>query len=123
VLHYKAVERTGTPFWDHCRNMPIPGELARKIELFAANGRIVRHNDELFSEVGWLQVLLGQGIRPAGHHPLAEQLSMAELAEFMDMIRSVIQHETGGMPSHADFIARHCGAAADTASARENPCK
>jgi tryptophan halogenase len=108
VLHYKAVERNDTPFWDSCRTMPIPEELQRKLDLFAAGGRIVRHNDELFTEVGWLQVLLGQGVRPTGHHPLADQLSAGELAEFMDMIRTVIRHETGTMPAHADFVARHC---------------
>ena len=108
VLHYKSVERNDTPFWDYCRTMPIPEELQRKIDLFAASGRIVRHNDELFTEVGWLQVLLGQGVRPARHHPLAEQLSGAELAEFMNMIRAVIQHEVAGMPAHADFVAHHC---------------
>lgn len=108
VLHYKAVERNDTPFWDSCRTMPIPEELQRKIDLFVAGGRIVRHNDELFTEVGWLQVLLGQGVCPSRHHPLAEQLSAGELAEFMNMIRAVIQHETGTMPTHADFIARHC---------------
>ncbi len=111
VLHYKAVERSDTPFWNDCRRMPIPDELERKINLFAANGRIVRHNDELFTEVGWLQVLLGQGIQPAGYHPLAEHLSRAELAEFMNMIGSVVQHEVGAMPSHADFVAQHCSAA------------
>jgi tryptophan halogenase len=108
VLHYKAVERNDTPFWHYCRTMPIPEELQRKLDLFAAGGRIVRHNDELFTEVGWLQVLLGQGVRPAGHHPLADQLSAGELAEFMNLIRTVIQHETGTMPAHADFVARHC---------------
>jgi tryptophan halogenase len=115
VLHYKAVERSDTPFWDHCRNMPIPDELARKIALFRANGRIVRHNDELFTEVGWLQVLLGQGIEPASYHPLAGQLSPAELAEFMNMIRSVIRHEVDAMPAHADFVAQHCNVAASAA--------
>ncbi len=108
VLHYKAVERNDTPFWDDCRSMPIPEELQHKLQLFAAGGRIVRNNDELFTEVGWLQVLLGQGVRPASHHPLADQLSAGELAEFMNMIRAVIQHETGTMPTHADFVARHC---------------
>jgi tryptophan halogenase len=108
VLHYKAVERNDTPFWDYCRTMPIPEELQRKIDLFSTGGRIVRHNDELFTEVGWLQVLLGQGVNPAGHHPLADQLSAGELAEFMNTIRAVIQHETGAMPTHAGFVAAHC---------------
>jgi tryptophan 7-halogenase len=108
VLHYKAVERSDSAFWTHCRNMPIPEALERKLQLFSANGRIVRHNDELFTEVGWLQVLLGQGVRPAGHHPLADQLTAGQLAEFMNMIKSVIDHEVAAMPSHAEFVARHC---------------
>jgi tryptophan halogenase len=111
VLHYKAVERSDTAFWDYCRTMPIPEELEHKLQLFSASGRIVRHNDELFTEVGWLQVLLGQGIRPGAHHPLAEQLSATELDEFMSMIRAVIENEVASMPSHAEFIARHCNAA------------
>jgi len=108
ILHYKAVERTDTSFWNDCRNMPIPEELERKLQLFAASGRIVRHNDELFTEVGWLQVLLGQGVRPASYHPLADQLTSGQLADFMSMIRSVIDHEVAGMPSHADFVAQNC---------------
>ena len=85
-------------------------ELERKLRLFAASGRIVRHNDELFTEVGWLQVMLGQGAYPASHHPLADQLTSSQLAEFMNMIRSVIDHETAAMPSHADFVAGNCRA-------------
>jgi tryptophan halogenase len=108
VLHYKSVERTDTPFWNECRNLSIPEELERKLQLFASSGRIVRHNDELFTEVGWLQVMLGQGVRPASYHPLADQLSAGQLAEFMNMIKSVIDHEVASMPSHADFIAQHC---------------
>ncbi|MET0535028.1 MAG: tryptophan halogenase family protein [Steroidobacter sp.] len=110
ILHYKAVERTDTPFWNECRAMAIPEELERKLKLFEASGRIVRHNDELFTEVGWLQVLLGQGVRPASHHPLADRLTAEQLAEFMTMIESLIGHETAAMPSHAEFVARNCRA-------------
>ncbi len=64
-----------------CRTMPILEELQRKIDLFVAGGRIVRHNDELFTEVGWLQVLLGQVCVHRGHHPFADRLFASELAE------------------------------------------
>lgn len=111
ILHYKATQRTDADFWNYCRQMPIPDELMNKIVLFSGNGRIVRHNDELFTEVGWLQVLLGQGIEPRGYHPLADQLPDHDLAQFMSMIRQVIEHEVGAMPAHAEFVARHCSAA------------
>lgn len=104
ILHYKATQRRDSAFWDYCREMPIPPELERKIALFASNARIARYHDELFTEFGWLQVLLGQGIEPRDYHPLADQLSEGELAEFMDMIRSLIGHEVAAMPAHAEFF-------------------
>lgn len=108
ILHYHAVERTDTPFWNACRTMQIPAELKDKIALFRSHGRIVRHNDELFAEPGWLQVMLGQGILPQSYHPLADQLSDSELAEFMNTIGALIDREVAGMPSHAQFIEAHC---------------
>jgi tryptophan halogenase len=112
ILHYKATQRADSPFWDYCGQMPIPEDLERKMTLFASHGRITRYHDELFTEVGWLQVLVGQGIAPRRYHPLADQLSAGELAEFMSMIRSLIHHEVNAMPTHAHFLAAHCGASA-----------
>jgi tryptophan halogenase len=42
VLHYKLTERTDSPFWDHCRTMPIPDSLAHRIALFRDNGHVFR---------------------------------------------------------------------------------
>ena len=112
ILHYKATTRDDTPFWRHCRDMPIPDTLARKIELFRANGHIFREHEELFTEVGWLQVLVGQGIIPTGHHPLADNVEAGDLADYMETIELLIEREVRQMPSHADFIAQHCAAKA-----------
>ena len=42
MLHYKATERTDTPFWVETAAMSIPDSLAAKIELFRENGRVFR---------------------------------------------------------------------------------
>jgi tryptophan halogenase len=63
ILHYHATERNDTPFWDHCRTMDIPDTLRRKLDLYKTHGRVIRDNNELFAEVGWQQVLHGQGVR------------------------------------------------------------
>ena len=110
ILHYKATERSDTPFWKACREMPIPEELRWKIEAFASQGRISRYNDELFAEVGWLQVLHGQGVEPRGYHPLAEQISHGELVEFMGTIRALIEREVDAMGSYAEFFDRNVAA-------------
>src|SRR3546814_3758139 len=50
ILHYKATERGDTEFWRYCRDMEVPATLERKIDLFRANGRIFREDEELYSE-------------------------------------------------------------------------
>jgi tryptophan halogenase len=112
ILHYKANNRKGA-FWAACRQMSVPDTLAHRIELFRAGGRIFRVEEELFTEPGWLQVMLGQGIEPASYHPLADQLAAAQLGEFLALTRRHTEHVAGAMPDHAAFIARHCAIPAE----------
>ena len=90
--------------------MDIPDSLSAKIELFKANGRIVRFNEELFTELGWLQVMWGQGLRPKGYHPLADQITPEQLAEFMDVAHKHAAHVASQMTPHQDYIAANCAA-------------
>jgi tryptophan halogenase len=107
ILHYRANERDG-PFWSACREMALPDSLTHKIELFRESGRIFRIEEELFTEPGWLQVMIGQGMVPRSHHPLADQLAPEQLGEFLGLIRKHVQHVAAGMPRHEDYVARHC---------------
>jgi len=109
ILHYHANERD-EPFWQACRDMALPDTLAAKLDLFRANANIFREHEELFTEVGWLQVLIGQGVEPQSWHPLADQIPERDLKEFMETIELLYAREAGRMPSHAEFIARHCAA-------------
>lgn len=109
ILHYKSNNRPGE-FWRQCREMTVPDTLRAKMELFESNGRIVRFNDELFTELGWLQVMWGQGLRPKGYHPLADQLTPEQLAEFMTVAQKHAAHVAAQMPMHKDYIAANCAA-------------
>lgn len=104
ILHYHATTRNDTPFWDYCRTMEIPETLRRKIELYQAHGRIVRDNNELFSEVGWLQVMHGQGLKPRRHHPLVELIDEREVAAYLEETSSVIKKCVNVMPAHGEFV-------------------
>ncbi len=108
ILHYKANRRTDSAFWAYCRDMPIPPALERKMALFQTHGRISRELDAMFVEENWLFVMDGQGLRPKGHHPMADMLPSAELDAFLADTRSVIRKCVNAMPSHAQFIADHC---------------
>jgi tryptophan 7-halogenase len=110
ILHYKANERTDSEFWNYVRNMPIPDELQQKIDLFKSGGRIFRENSEMFAEVSWLQVMLGQGIRANSYHPLVNTMSDTEIAQFLANVKTVINTSADMMPTHQQFIDKHCKA-------------
>lgn len=103
ILHYH-LNRRSEPFWRACAGMAVPDTLRAKLDLFAANGRITRFNEELFAEVGWLQVMVGQGLIPAGYHPLADAQSDGEVREFLGLLRQVVTRQVSGMGDHAAFI-------------------
>ncbi len=110
ILHYTATERDDTPFWNYCRTMPIPDTLKQKIELFRANGRIFRINNELFTETSWFQVMFGQGIRPRAYHPLADSKPDDLIERMVSDVKRVMHGVVGQMPTHEAFIAENCKA-------------
>lgn len=110
ILHYSATERDDSEFWNHCRTMTIPATLADKIELWRGKGRVFRQQSDLFTDDSWIAVLLGQRRFPEGHDPLTDTLPVDESRRFLASIRDVIRKTALAMPSHGDFIARHCRA-------------
>jgi tryptophan halogenase len=110
ILHFKATERTDTPFWNYCREMPVPDSLQERIDLFRAHGRVLRRGDELFAKPSWVQVMHGQRIRPQSYHPLADLIDEAEIQQYLEEVEGVIAACVRVMPTHNDFIARHCAA-------------
>ncbi len=109
ILHYTANQRD-EPFWRHVREMELPQSLRDKIELFKATGRIFREQEELFAEVGWFQVLIGQNVLPETYHPLADALTRDELAGFLNDLKTILAAPVPRLPSHAEFIAQTCAA-------------
>jgi tryptophan 7-halogenase len=115
ILHYHANARKGLPLWDQCRTMSIPDTLAAKIELFRSSGYIFREHEELFTEVGWLQVLIGQGVIPADYNRIADTITEATLREMLEGFEIANVTAVRKMPRHVDFIAQHCSAQKEAA--------
>lgn len=110
ILHYKLTQRDDTPFWRHCAHMEVPQTLTRKIDLFRRRGRLVRYQDELFSEDSWLAVMLGQNLMPERYDPLVDMLAQDNTVAALRRIRALVRQAAEGLPEHGDFIARHCAA-------------
>ena len=107
VLHYNATERDDSPFWNYCRNMEIPQTLAERLLIYKENGRLYRHDNELFGEDNWLAVLHGQNITPKRYHPMADILPEAELEIRMRRIEGQVRAGTDLMSRHQDFLERY----------------
>ncbi|VXC60843.1 tryptophan halogenase family protein [Massilia sp. 9I] len=110
VLHYHLNQRTDSEYWKECANMAIPDTLRHKMDMYRSHGRVVRVDNELFSEVGWIQVFEGQNMPIEGYHPLADTQSEADIADYLASVREVIAKCVEVMPSHNEYIARMCAA-------------
>jgi len=72
------------------------------------SGRFFRDADEMFAVTSWVQVMLGQHLVPRGYHPAVDLIPEQELIELANSVRGVIANCVESMPTHAQFIARHC---------------
>ena len=104
ILHYKLTERDDSEYWRYCNSMSVPDSLEHKIRLFKDTGRIHSRAEDLFSNVAWQQVMLGQGIAPSAYHPLADAMSSDQLIEYHRNIKSIIAQVVDKLPLHQDFI-------------------
>ena len=110
VLHYHVTDRQDTPFWRAVRNMSIPDSLQHRIDLFRETGRVFRVPNELFAENSWIQVMLGQGIMPRQHHPVADLMGDEELSRFLEGIRSSVERTVMQLPKHQAYLEQYCKA-------------
>lgn len=109
ILHYSVTNRKDSPFWRHCRNMPIPESLAHRIKLFKETGRVFRKNNELFDD-SWMQVMIGQGLLPESYHTIVDNMGDDELKRFLDHIKTNVDNTVKQLPPHEAFIERFCKA-------------
>ncbi len=117
IAHYKVTEREDTEFWRYCKHMSIPDSLAEKIELFQLRGEVKPKWSDIFTEVSWFAILYGQGLVPAGYHPVADAMSEDDLELTLSRIRSAIRQRVDSLPSHADYIRSCCAAQPVTTAA------
>jgi tryptophan halogenase len=110
ILHYKLNQREDSLFWKNCAQMAVPESLTHKMDMYRASGRLLRVADELFAEIGWLQVLEGQNMPVESYHSLVDLQTESDTLEYLESVREVIAKCVNVMPDHAAYIAKHCAA-------------
>jgi len=112
ILHYHLTQRTDTPFWRRMREMEIPASLAQRMALFEEKAIAYQDSDDLFRVDSWVQVLMGQGLRPRAHNPLAHLAPPEQLKRALGDMQGSVARSVAALPSHADFLNRYCAAEA-----------
>lgn len=110
ILHYHLTERKDSPFWDHYRNMAIPESLVHRMAMFRENGYAWPDDVSLFRVDSWVQVMLGQGLKPQQHHSAGRVLPEADLHQQLQTFTKMIDSAVSQLPTHADFIQQYCPA-------------
>jgi tryptophan halogenase len=108
ILHYKLTERDDAPFWRDCREMAIPDSLAQRIELFRESALAYQATDEMFRVESWMQVMLGQRLRPRGYHHMGRMLGNERLKTALDTLKNSIETAVSRMPTHREFLRSYC---------------
>ncbi|MGN6366198.1 tryptophan halogenase family protein [Asticcacaulis taihuensis] len=107
IAHYCLNSREGG-LWRHCANMPIPDDLEWKLELYKRRGEVLIRKFDHFHEPSWISIYHGHGLRAAAYDPLADRIPLETLSALMQKRREGVQRVVAQVPSHAEFIARHC---------------
>jgi len=64
----------------------------------------------MFALTSWVQVLVGQGIVPKDYPPAVDVLPTTEVHAVVENAKKVIANCVAAMPTHEQFIERHCKA-------------
>jgi tryptophan halogenase len=54
--------------------------------------------------------MIGQGITPDQYHPIVDEMSQQELADFLSSIKNGIERTVEKLPPHKDYIQQYCKA-------------
>jgi tryptophan halogenase len=109
VLHYWANRRADTEFWKRCADMDIPDSLQRRVDLWRSKARVLRDEAELFATPSYVAVMLGQGILPESHEPIADCLDEEKVAAALEQLRMAYLETAQRMPAHGEFLSQILG--------------
>jgi len=109
ILHYRLTQREDGELWRYCASMPIPDSLRVRIDHFRSYGRLLPRDLDLFAPASWLAVHVGQENLPLHRDPLLHYRTVRG-TDVLEKLRLALQHAAHEMPTHADYIQRHCRA-------------
>jgi tryptophan halogenase len=110
ILHYHLNQRQDGELWRHCAAMAVPDPLQDKIRHFRRYGRLVQREFDLFGPPSWLAVHVGQLNTPERADPLLHYRDV-DGEQWLAKLREALAAAARQMPTHRQYIDRHCKAA------------
>ncbi|MBR0552793.1 tryptophan 7-halogenase [Sphingomonadaceae bacterium LXI357] len=109
IAHY-CRSRRDEPMWRYCAAMEVPDELAHKLAVWEACGRVALLTEESYQEPSWASILLGNEILPRRWDPVVDQMAIDRLRGGLHQRREAIARVAERMPDHAAFVNAACKA-------------
>jgi tryptophan halogenase len=109
IVYFDHARDIDSPFWTRCRSIAEPPALQRKLMLFAARGRVVMYDDDLFDKQTWAATLLGLDIVPERIDVFLDNVDGAAVKRNLEQMAAVVAREVERMPDHADLLEQVAG--------------
>jgi tryptophan 7-halogenase len=110
IAHYRSGRARPGEFWNATRAAALPESLARKLDLFGANGRIDLRDHESFEEADWAWLLMGTGNIPRSLEMQMTSLLESVTPEQMEPLRTHIERLAASMPRHIEYVQHQVSA-------------
>ncbi len=110
VLHYYTTQRDDTPFWRDYQKVTPPESLRERVELFKSSAVLRDGVDDMFRAPSWQSIMEGMGVRPDRYQQLVDAAPYAVIQQTLDQSAPILKAQVAGLPSHGEFLARHCPA-------------
>jgi len=105
LLHYCAMRREDTPFWQHFANLTLPERLQRRIDTYRGTGRVSIPPQEAFSDLDWFWILDGAGVVPRDYDPLVDTVDFEQVKRLMHAVSQKVASDVSSAPTHDSFFA------------------
>ena len=123
IVHYRASDRTDTPYWRDTKTLKVPDALEERMNIWKARLPAPRnifqpyHGFEAYS---YACILLGMNCRPEGYHPLLDVRDEAKARAMFRTIRENSARLVQSLPSQYEYL-KHMRNGATTSAAVAAP--
>jgi len=90
--------------WIDVRDSKPSESLAIRLDQFRSRGRFVAFESEIFDEQSWIDLMIGFGLVPERHDPMAQSFDMTSMARRLKKLSSAFDQVLATVPAYEEAI-------------------